>query len=108
MTPASEPVTPSRFRFPCALQARELQRADTVKAEADRDDALSFLFHDAETQAGIRGIAWAGYQAVAEYVDHYATVRAKNDAASARARRLPTSDEPTKTKRLAWSALTAA
>jgi hypothetical protein len=78
----------------------------TKQADADRHDVLSYLFHDADTQAGIRGTAWAGYQAVAEYVDHYAPVRAKNDAASARARRLLTSDEPTKTKRLAWSALT--
>jgi hypothetical protein len=67
-----------------------------------------FLFHDAATQAGIRGTAWAGYQAVAEYVDHYAPVRAKNDAATARASRLPTSDASTKTKRRAWSGLTAA
>jgi phage/plasmid-like protein (TIGR03299 family) len=78
------------------------------QADADRHDALSFLFHDAETQAGIRGTAWAGYQAVAEYVDHYAPVRTKNDAATARARRLLTCDAPTKTKRLAWSALTTA
>src|SRR4051794_24779737 len=56
------------------------------QADADRHDALSFLFHDADTQAGIRGTAWAGYQAVAEYVDHYAPVRAKHDAATARAR----------------------
>jgi hypothetical protein len=62
----------------------------------------------AETQAGVRGSAWAGYQAVTEYVDNYAPVRAKSDTASARARRLLTSDEPTKTKRIAWSALTAA
>ena len=32
---------------------------------------LDWLFGDADTQAGIRGTAWAGYQAVAEYVDHY-------------------------------------
>ena len=53
----------------------------TKQADADRQDVLSFLFHDADTQAGIRGTAWAGYQAVAEYVDHYAPVRAKQDAA---------------------------
>jgi phage/plasmid-like protein (TIGR03299 family) len=80
----------------------------TKQADADRHDALSFLFHDAETQAGIRGTAWAGYQAVAEYVDHYAPVRAKGNAADARASRLLTSDAPTKTKHRAWTALTAA
>ncbi|MGN6577008.1 MAG: DUF932 domain-containing protein, partial [Nocardioides sp.] len=78
------------------------------QADADRHDVLSYLFHHADTQTGIRGTAWAGYQAVAAYVDHFAPVRAKNDAASARARRLLTSDEPTKTKRLAWSALSTA
>ena len=80
----------------------------TKQADADRHDVLSYLFHDADTQAGIRGTAWAGYQAVAEYVDHYAPVRAKNDAATARASRLLTSDAPAKTKAVAWSALAAA
>jgi len=80
----------------------------TKQADAERHDALSFLFHDAETQAGIRGTAWAGYQAVAEYVDHYAPVRAKGNAAAVRASRLLTSDAPTKTKHRAWTALTAA
>ena len=78
------------------------------QADADRHDVLSFLFHDADTQAGIRGTAWAGYQAVAEYVDHYAPVRAKTDVSTARAKRLLTSDAPTRTKHLAWSALSAA
>lgn len=80
----------------------------TKQADADRHDVLSYLFHDADTQAGIRGTAWAGYQAVAEYVDHYAPVRTKGDAATARANRLLTSDAPTKIKHLAWSFLTAA
>jgi hypothetical protein len=80
----------------------------TKQADADRHDVLSSLFHDAETQAGIRGTAWAGYQAVAEYVDHYAPVRAKGNAAAVRASRLLTSDAPTKTKHRAWSAFTAA
>jgi hypothetical protein len=78
------------------------------QADSERHTVLSFLFHDASTQAGIRGTAWAGYQAVAEYVDHYAPVRAKGDPAAARARRLLTSDGPTKTKHRAWTALTAA
>jgi phage/plasmid-like protein (TIGR03299 family) len=79
----------------------------TKRADADRHDVLSFLFHDADTQAGIRGTAWGGYQTVTEYVDHYAPVRAKADANTARASRLLMSDAPSKTKRLAWSALTA-
>lgn len=78
------------------------------QADTDRHETLSFLFHEADTQAGIRGTAWAGYQAVVEYVDHYAPVRATGDRATVRATRLLTTDAPTKTKHLAWSALTTA
>lgn len=56
------------------------------QADRERREVLSFLFHDADTPSGIRGTAWAGYQAVAEYVDHYAPVRAKQDDAMARAK----------------------
>lgn len=77
-------------------------------AEAQRRRTLFVLFADAETQAGIRGTAWAGYQAVTEYVDHYAPVRDKVDAAAARATRLLTADGPAKVKRAAWQALTPA
>jgi len=80
----------------------------TKQADADRQDVLSFLFHEAETQAGIRGTAWAGYQAITEYVDHYAPVRAKRNESEARATRLLTSDEPARMKRAAWTALQAA
>ena len=73
--------------------------------QRDRAATLARLWHDADTQAGIRGTAWAGYQAVAEYVDHYAPVRATGDPARARAVRLLTSDEPTKTKHAAWAAV---
>ena len=80
----------------------------TKRADTQRHETLSFLFHDADTQAGIRGTAWAAYQTVVEYVDHYAPVRTKDNAATARANRLLTSDAPTRTKHRAWSALTAA
>lgn len=76
-------------------------------ASRERWASLSALFHDADTQAAIRGTAWAGYQAITEYVDHYAPVRTKTDAAEARAIRLLTSDEPDRIKRAAWTALTA-
>ncbi len=77
-------------------------------AEQARTETLGRLWHDADTQAGIRGTAWAGYQAVAEYVDHHAPVRATGDPARARAARLLTSDEPTRTKQAVWSALVPA
>lgn len=57
----------------------------TPRAESKRRRTLAALFADSQTQANIRGSAWAGYQAVTEYVDHFAPVRDKNDAATARA-----------------------
>lgn len=76
--------------------------------ERQRRDRLHWLFTDADTQAGIRATAWAGYQAVTEYVDHYAPVRTRGDQATARATRLLTSDDPDRIKRRAWTALTPA
>ncbi len=80
----------------------------TAKAEAKRRRTLTALFANADTQANIRGSAWAGYQAVTEYVDHFAPVRDKHDSATARATRLLTADEPAKIKRAAWAAFTPA
>ena len=82
------------------------------ETERRRRSRLHWLFADAETQAGIRDTAWAGYQAVTEYVDHYAPVRtAKShggDEAAARATRVLTSDDPDRIKRRAWTALALA
>ena len=75
------------------------------RSSGDRFATLSRLFHDAETQADIRGTAWAGYQAVTEYVDHFAPVRAKVAADDARAQRLLTTEGPTRIKRAAWDAV---
>lgn len=75
------------------------------ETERRRRSRLHWLFADAATQAGIRDTAWAGYQAVAEYVDHYAPVRAKGDEATARATRVLTSDDPDRITRRAWSVL---
>jgi phage/plasmid-like protein (TIGR03299 family) len=79
--------------------------ARTQTAERKRRDRLHHLFGDADTQAGIRGTAWAGYQAVAEYIDHFAPVQARRNADVARATRLLTSDQPARLKRTAWAAL---
>jgi phage/plasmid-like protein (TIGR03299 family) len=76
--------------------------------DRQRRHRLHWLFTDADTQADIRGTAWAGYQAVAEYVDHYAPVRTKDDETTARAARLLASDGPARIKRQAWSALVPA
>ena len=73
-----------------------------------REATLTTLRHDAATQNGIRGTAWAAYQCVVEYVDHFAPVRNKRNAAQARAVRALTTDEPARIKARAWTALAPA
>ena len=43
-----------------------------------RAGTLEYLFTDAPTQASIRGTAWAGWQAITEYVDFYAPAPTQN------------------------------
>jgi phage/plasmid-like protein (TIGR03299 family) len=43
----------------------------------NRDAKLHHLFADAATQANVRGTRYAGYQAVLEYLDHFAPVQGK-------------------------------
>ncbi|MGP5165085.1 DUF932 domain-containing protein [Arthrobacter rhombi] len=45
---------------------------DNHREKADR---LEWLFADAPTNDAIRGTRWAGYQAVTEFVDHYAPAK---------------------------------
>ena len=40
-----------------------------------RSGVLRYLLRDADTQAAIKGTRWAGYQAITEYVDHYAPAK---------------------------------
>lgn len=89
-------------------QAEASAPARTRNADTKRRHQLHWLFADAETQQGIRGTAWAGYQAIAEYVDHYAPVRTKGSEAEARATRVLTSTDASDLKRRAWSALVPA
>ncbi|MHB1010944.1 MAG: DUF932 domain-containing protein, partial [Propionibacteriaceae bacterium] len=82
--------------------------ARTRHAHTQRRQTLAHLWHDADTQHGITGTAWGAYQAVTEYVDHYAPVRERRDPATARAVRLLTTDDPARLKARAWAALTPA
>ncbi|GAB3535116.1 hypothetical protein GCM10027403_12260 [Arthrobacter tecti] len=62
--------------------------AATRNRYTDKVRELERLFSDAGTNAAIRGTRWAGYQAVTEYVDHFAPAqRTKwaNDVDTARA-----------------------
>lgn len=88
---APEPSAPDRVR----------------KGHAQRTRTLAHLWADAPTQNGVTGTAWGAYQALAEYVDHFAPVRDRDDPAGARALRVLTSTEPAQLKDRAWSVLTA-
>ncbi|GAA3239595.1 DUF932 domain-containing protein [Streptomyces lavendulae] len=43
--------------------------------QRSRWNTIRNLFEDADTQAGIRGTAWAGYNAITEYANHIAPAR---------------------------------
>lgn len=59
---------------------------------------------DSDTMgAAAFGTRWGGYQAVTEYIDHFASVRGADDAAAARARRT-LGDETIKRKERAFAA----
>jgi phage/plasmid-like protein (TIGR03299 family) len=79
----------------------------TQTAHKNREFILTRLWADADTQAGIRGTAWAGYQAVTEYIEHHSPVRTRGDKATARATRLLTTTEPARIKTRAWQLATA-
>lgn len=52
-----------------------------TKAERKLDEMAS-LFADAQTQAGIRDTAWAGFNALTEWADHFAPVRGGDEDAA--------------------------
>lgn len=68
-----------------------------------RRGELTRLWTSAQTQTAIRGTRWAAFQAVTEYLDHYAP--AKN--ALVRANRVVGSDAVTKKKQQAFNLLAA-
>jgi phage/plasmid-like protein (TIGR03299 family) len=47
----------------------------TKRNHRQRQAALRYLVRDADTQKAIRDTRWAGYQAITEYVDHYAPAK---------------------------------
>ena len=56
--------------------------SDVAKNNAKkRTNTLRYLIRDADTQKAIKGTRWAGFQAITEYVDHFAP--AKTDAVRA-------------------------
>lgn len=63
--------------------------SDRVRANhREKTLTLNMLFTDAQTNHHIRGTHWAGYQAIPEYIDHYAPAQRTpwaNDPDAARA-----------------------
>lgn len=64
------------------------QRSETIAR--NRSTEIISLFTQADTQASIRGTAWAGYQAIVEYVDWQMPVRGADSPSVARASRAVT------------------
>lgn len=70
-----------------------------------RNTTLRALFEDAATQETIRGTAWAGWNAIGEYLDHFARA---NSASTRAARSLADSGAVTQRKTEAYKLLTLA
>ena len=81
----------------------ESKRSATITA--NRADVLTGLFSDAPTNASIRGTRWAGYQAITEYLDHFAPVAGGTD--TARAERVASGGTVTTVKARAFEMLAA-
>lgn len=63
--------------------------SDSTRKKTNRDvrwGSIRNLFERADTQAGIRGTAWAGYNAITEYANHVAPARGIGDLGKAAAR----------------------
>lgn len=84
--------------------AEEASKATKTISE-NRRRTLDELFHDAPTNRNIRGTVWAGYQAITEYVDHYAPAvkgQYARDEVEARAIRTLTGDNASTLKNNAF------
>jgi phage/plasmid-like protein (TIGR03299 family) len=57
--------------WPLADNATQVSRNNAKQRTA----TLRYLIRDADTQATIKGTRWAGYQAITEYLDHYAPAK---------------------------------
>jgi len=76
-----------------ATELIEVDKADSSTAARNRSDraaGIVTLWTSSPTIAPIAGTRWAAYNAVTEYVDHYAKVRTSGDQGAARALRAVT------------------
>ncbi|MGA5304576.1 DUF932 domain-containing protein [Nucisporomicrobium flavum] len=79
----NEALTMGEFeKIVAQLWPIEDDASDVAKNNAkQRTSTLRYLIRDADTQKAIKGTRWAGYQAITEYLDHFAP--AKSDAVRA-------------------------
>jgi phage/plasmid-like protein (TIGR03299 family) len=88
----SQPMDNDQMRE-FATELVEVDKADSRTAARHRSEraaAIVKLWTSSPTVAPIAGTRWAAYNAVTEYVDHYAKVRTHGDQAAARALRAVT------------------
>ena len=100
--PQFQAITKKIIPAPTAASDRQTKTWDEQQA------ALLALFAEADTQAAIRGTAWAGYQAVVEFYDHVMPVKTTTAKADARALRTITADYIAQSKNAAFAAFAAA
>ncbi|GAA3742027.1 hypothetical protein GCM10022225_26980 [Plantactinospora mayteni] len=84
------------------LDQDDKETAFLRKMARDRD--LKHLFEDAPTQENIRGTAWAGYQAITEWLDHRQPAKSDHH----RANKVLTDGTVTATKKRAFDLVLAA
>lgn len=72
-------TTMTQAKFEAIIEAEFGAPEDASKAAVTRADKriaeLSELFADAHTQEGIRETAWAGFNALTEWADHFSPTR---------------------------------
>jgi phage/plasmid-like protein (TIGR03299 family) len=71
---------------------RDSDSPTTQSTKKVRDRTLIQLFTEADTQAKVAGTRWAGYNAVTEYIDHFAAATGKGATAKMTARSLSAVD----------------
>lgn len=77
----------------------------SINHKIERLDTIRGLYHDAGTQSGIRGTRWGAYQAITEYEDWAAPVRAAQADKDARRALRAIDGDGVKAKERAFAAL---
>jgi len=70
-------------------------------------DAVTALWNESATLQNVKGTAWAGYNTITEYADHFVGVRTKRDVADRRAERAVLAKPVQRLKTKAFAAFSA-